>query len=279
MFSVDISYDQPWFDPVYLLQREEEKAFRAYFATLEANVSQLMRDEPAMRETELTTGLVLSLKGWDSVAKRRLDKRLEGSALDVRISAQELHGKPAASGELLDFVIEFTISTPGTVWLHGVLLAEGKRLYLDGDAFTPGSRFKELNHPETKAGQRRVRSAVQAKTMMEVHCRAGAFFLYCPQKVDGSRVGIRVLVPETVCMFPRQPTLRQVYGDTHTLPDFMLEHFFTGRRGIDPGVENIRGILGGETRGSVAARYHWRLEITLPDGRRPQLDRMGPLTA
>lgn len=63
---------------------------------------------------------------------------------------------------------------------------------------------------------------------------------------------------------PRQPTLRQVYGDTHTLPDFMLEHFFTGWRGIDPAIENIRGILGGETGGPVAARYHWRLEHHAP---------------
>lgn len=271
MFSVDIFYDQPWFDHVRLLRSREEKALRRYFEALEANVSQLVQEEPDIYETALTTGLVQSLKGVDSVAKRTLDSQLDGSDLVVRISARELRGRPATSGELLDFVIEVKISTPDTVWLHRVLLVEGKRLYPDGNDFTAESQFKELNRPETlPGGQRRVRSAVQTKTMMEVHCRAGAFFLYCPQKVDRNRVGIRVLFPETVCLLPRQPTLRQVYGDTLSLPDFMIEHVFTGRRGVElEAAGGITSMLRGESGGPVAARYHWSLDITLPNGRGP----------
>jgi hypothetical protein len=74
MFSVDISYDQPWFDHVRLLRSREEKALRSYFKALEADVSQLVLEDPDIYETELTTGLVRSLKGVDSVAKRELDR-------------------------------------------------------------------------------------------------------------------------------------------------------------------------------------------------------------
>lgn len=271
MFSVDISYDQPWFDHIRLLRSREEKALRSYFKALEADVSQLVLEDPDIYETELTTGLVRSLKGVDSVAKRDLDSRLEASGLGVRITARELRGRPATSGELLDFVIEVKISTPSTVWLHRALLVEGKRLYPACDAFTAESRFKELNRPESQpGGQRRVRSAVQTKTMMEVHCRAGAFFLYCPEKVGRDCVGIRVLFPETVCLLPRQPMLRQVYGDTLPLPEFMIEHVFTGRRGVDfDKAGGITSMLRGEPGGPVAARYHWSMDIMLPNGRGP----------
>ena len=99
--------------------------------------------------------------------------------------------------------------------------------------------------------------------------------MYCPQRVGRSRVGIRVLFPETVCLLPPQPTLRQVSADTVPLPEFMIEHVFTGRRGVElQKVGGIGSMLRGEPEGPIAARYHWSLDITLPEGREPKLDRL-----
>ncbi len=268
MSSIDIAYDQPWFDPVRLLRRREETVLRRYFETLEAIVSELLTEDLGGSETALTTTLVHSLRGVDSIAKRTLNDQLLGSQLSVEISAKELRGRPAVSGELLDFVIEVEISTGDATLLRRVLLVEGKRLYPDGDTFSEESQFKELNRPERPpGGERRVRSAVQAKTMIETHCRAGAFFLYCPRQVGGRRVGIRILFPETVCMLPRQPTLRQVLADTLRFPDFMVGHVFTSRRGIElesKSAQEIRAVMKDETGGTMALRHHLRLSIRLP---------------
>lgn len=273
MYTLNISYKQPWFDPVHLLRNYEEKALRIYFESLEANVSRLMTAEPDVYETSLTTGLVQSIKGIDSIAKAQLEHQLTGTDLDIRMSARELRSHSGAAGELLDFIIELTISSGNLELLHHGLLLEGKRLYSQGGLFTSDSRFKELNRREVgKGGKSRVRSAVQTKTMMELQCRAGVFALYCPLRIGRTRAGIRILFPETVCMLPRQPTIRQVFGDTLAFPDFMIRHFFTGRRGIPFVSPGLKSIVSGDP-GSVSARYHWRIEVRLPKDRMPELDR------
>jgi hypothetical protein len=272
MFSVAVTFEQPWFEPTYFLTQKEEDAFRCYFQILEDNISRLLSEEPELNETSLTAGLVQSISGVDSIAKHKLVQELRNSDMEVNIHAREFVSKSKVSGEMLDFLLELIVRCENNTLVHRCLLIEAKKLYPTyAGQFCPNSRFKELNKPEKdRKGKHRIRSVIQAKTMMECGSRSGVFVLYCPRKIDSTVVGVRILFPETTYLMPRQPTLRQTYRETLPLADFMIHHFFSGRRGFD--YSNAKSIAVGDSK--VGIRYHWTMELIFGAKRELQKDDM-----
>lgn len=116
--------------------------------------------------------------------------------------------------------------------------------------YSMDARFKEMNKVES------VESGVLVRSLS---ARDGVFLLYAPSRVGRKKVGSRAVFPETVFVLPRQPNVAQVLGDSRPFTDFMLQHFFTFRRGFDLNSSLEKLIDDGEA--GVTFQPRWDIEI------------------